>query len=219
MTVIKIDIVSDVVCPWCYIGKRRLEKAIEQLSGTFQFQVQYLPFELNPEIPGTGLDQKEHLVKKFGSEAKYQQLTQHTIQVAAEEGLLIDFTKQKVIPNTRMMHAIIGAAGEYGRQLPVADAFFKAYFSDGIDLTRKENLLSVAVSTGLANEVVTKIIEDDSSLVQVAMAENEFRKLGINAVPFYIINNQYGISGAQASETFVKAFYEIATKESDRQPA
>ncbi|MBA4056571.1 MAG: hypothetical protein C0490_17785, partial [Marivirga sp.] len=163
-----------------------------------------------------GVDQKEHLAKKFGGETKYYQITKQTTQVAADEGLQFDFSKQKVLPNTRMAHAIIAAANEYGKQLPVVDAFFKAYFSEGIDLTKKENLLSVATRSGLAAEVVEGILTDDSSLLKVVAAENEFKKLGINAVPFYIINKQYGISGAQATETFIKAFQEIATKDTER---
>ena len=210
---INIDIVSDVVCPWCYIGKRRLEKAIEQLSERFEFQLQYHPFELNPEMPEKGVNQKEHLAKKFGGEIRYQEITNHTTQVAADEGLRFDFNKQTVLPNTRLIHAIIAAAAKYHKQVATVEGFFRAYFSDGIDLSRKENLLSVAQSAGLEVDVVEKIIRDDSSLLEVEIAENEFKKLGINAVPFYIINNRYGISGAQATATFIKTFEEISAKE------
>jgi predicted DsbA family dithiol-disulfide isomerase len=211
--VIRIDVISDVVCPWCYIGKRRLEKAIEEQSGKFEFQLHYHPFELNPDLSENGVDQKEHLAKKFGGEIRYQEITSHTTQVAADEGLQFDFNKQKILPNTRVIHAIIAAAAEYGKQPPVAEAFFRSYFSEGIDLTKKENLLSVAKGAGLENEVVERILKDDSYLLKVEIAENEFKKLGVNAVPFYIINNRYGISGAQATETFAKAFEEITTTE------
>jgi predicted DsbA family dithiol-disulfide isomerase len=98
---ITIDIVSDVVCPWCYIGKRRIEKAMTELSDQFEFQVSYLPFELNPQTPKEGFNQKEYLTKKFGSEEKYNQITSHVASVAAEEGLKFDFSKQIVSQHPR----------------------------------------------------------------------------------------------------------------------
>ena len=211
--VIKIDIISDVVCPWCYIGKRRLEKALTQLSDQFDFELEYHPFELNPEMPETGVNQKEYLAKKFGSETKYHQLTNHTTRVAAEEGLQFDFSKQHVSPNTRKAHSIIQASKEEGKQLAMTEAFFKAYFTDGIDLSEKGNLISVAVNAGLQKEKVEELLADNSALAEVAVAEKEWQKLGINGVPFYIINNRYGVSGAQPSETFVKALEEIGAVE------
>src|SRR4051794_20418449 len=104
---IKIDIVSDVVCPWCYIGKRRLEKAIDQLSAEFNFEVEYHPFELNPQMPLEGKDQKDYLSNKFGGEERYEQITEHVTQVAGDENLEFNFSKQHISPNTRMVHSII----------------------------------------------------------------------------------------------------------------
>jgi Predicted dithiol-disulfide isomerase involved in polyketide biosynthesis len=104
---IKIEVVSDVVCPWCYIGKRRLEKAMDQLKDQMDFDVEFLPFELNPDMPKEGKDQKDYLVKKFGSEEKYQQITNHVVNVASQEGLKFDFQKQHVSPNTRDAHRIM----------------------------------------------------------------------------------------------------------------
>src|SRR5688500_1385875 len=136
---IKVDVISDVVCPWCYIGKRRLEKAMDKLSDAYDFEVEYHPFELNPQMPVSGLNHKEYLVEKFGGEDRYEQLTGRVTQVAAVEGLLFDFEKQKTSPNTRKAHALIQLAREEGKQLVVMEAFFKAYFSDGIDLTLDKN--------------------------------------------------------------------------------
>src|SRR6187399_1680124 len=126
--VIQIDVVSDVVCPWCYIGKRRLEKAIDAVSDQFDFEVNYHPFELNPTIPQEGLNQKEYLTSKFGGKARYDQLIGNTTSVAASEGLAFNFNKQAISPNTRNMHRIIRLAAEHGRQKQVVEAFFKAYF-------------------------------------------------------------------------------------------
>lgn len=209
---IKVDVVSDVVCPWCYIGKRRLEKAIAKLADTYDFEVEYHPFELNPQIPVNGLDQKEYLVEKFGGEERYEQLTGRVVQVAAAEGLTFDYEKQKTSPNTRKSHALIQLAHEEGKQLPVMEAFFKAYFTDGKDLTKDSILTEIAVEAGLDKTKVESVLQDESAVLQVALAEQEMYKLGITGVPFYIINKKYGVSGAQATETFMKAFLEAGTE-------
>src|SRR5579859_7797499 len=108
--VIKIDIVSDVVCPWCYIGKRRLEKAVDALSDKIDFEVEYHPFELNPDMPKEGRDQKEYLAEKFGGETRYNQITSSTEKAAALEGLKFDFSAQKTSPNTLDAHRLIAFA-------------------------------------------------------------------------------------------------------------
>ncbi|HTJ52746.1 MAG TPA: DsbA family oxidoreductase [Cyclobacteriaceae bacterium] len=206
---IKIDIVSDVVCPWCYIGKRRLEKAVDQLKDKYEFELEYHPFELNPGMPVQGVNQKEYLSDKFGGEERYHQITDHTTGVAATEGLAFNFQKQTTSPNTRASHTIIQLAKEEGVQLPIMEAFFKAYFTDGVDLSKNENIIAVAVAAGLQREVVEKRLADDDAKVRIAVEEKEMSKLGITGVPFYIIDNKYGISGAQNAETFIKAFEEI----------
>ncbi len=209
---IKIDIISDVVCPWCYIGKRRMEKAIDTLKHAYNFELEYHPYELNPEAPVEGIDQKEYLTKKFGGEERYNQITKHVSNVAAEEGLHFNFEIQKVSPNTRDAHRIIQLARQEGKQLEVKEALMKAYFVEGVDLSKKGNLIDVAAKAGLLKEKVEKLLSTDEGLVEVALAEKELQKLGITGVPFYIINNQYGISGAQPSESFVHAFEDIGAK-------
>jgi predicted DsbA family dithiol-disulfide isomerase len=208
--VIKIDVVSDVVCPWCYIGKRRLEKAIDQLSSDYTFEIEYHPFELNPNTPSEGVNQKEYLTEKFGSEDRYHQITAHTTQVAAQEGLSFNFDKQRVSPNTRLMHSIIQLAKLEGNHTQAVEAFFKAYFIDGVDLSKKENLSAIAKEAGLHHAGDERFFADQEALQKIAQGEQEISKLGISGVPFYIINNKYGVSGAQATETFVRAFREVS---------
>lgn len=203
---IKVDIVSDVVCPWCYIGKRRIEKAMHTLADKYDFEVEYHPFELNPNMPAEGVDQKRYLSDKFGGEARYEKLTAQTTAAAAREGLNFDFSKQKISPNTRDAHRIIQYARQEARQPQVKEAFMKAYFEDGIDLTKKENLVAVAAGAGLSAQNVEKLLSTHDGLAEVEFAEQELQKLGISGVPFYIINNKYGVSGAQASETFIDVF-------------
>ncbi|HEU5291272.1 MAG TPA: DsbA family oxidoreductase [Cyclobacteriaceae bacterium] len=210
---IKVDIVSDVVCPWCYIGKRRLEKAIDSLKEKFDFELEYHPFELNPDTPISGVNQQEYLTKKFGGgEARYQQLTNHVTQVAAGEGLHFNFAKQHVLPNTRDAHRVIQFAKQEGKQPEAKEAFMKAYFEDGIDLSKKENLIDVAVQAGLSKQAVEKLLSTEEGRESIVKVEREMQQLGITGVPFYIINNKYGVSGAQPSTTFIQAFEDIGSQ-------
>jgi predicted DsbA family dithiol-disulfide isomerase len=208
--VLQINVVSDVVCPWCYIGKRRLENAMNLLSEKFEFQVEYFPFELNPQIPVGGVEQKSYLTQKFGGEERYQQITQHVTKVAEGEGLDFQFEKQKISPNTRNAHRLIQLAKEDDQHLPLVEAFFKAHFTDGIDLSSNDNLIDIAASVGLDRSKVQLFLESNTGTAEVEMAEQQLRQSGITGVPFYIIDNKYGISGAQSPESFVKAFEEIA---------
>ena len=209
---IKVDVVSDVVCPWCYIGKKRLEKAIDQLSSEYDFEIEYHPFELNPHTPSEGLNQKEYLTEKFGGIEQYDLITSRTNRVALQEGLTFNFDKQLISPNTRKAHALIQLAKEHNKQLEITEAFFQAYFTDGIDLSNDDNLVSIAVAVGLDKAIAQAAISNKNLLDKITEREKELQGLGIRGVPFYIIDNQYGISGAQASETFVKALKEVGEK-------
>lgn len=210
--IILIDIVSDVVCPWCYIGKRRIEKAMADLSDTYTFLVTYYPFELNPQMPSTGADQREYLTKKFGGAERYKQITEHVTQVAATEGLQFNFDKQRVSPNTRNLHRVIELARQQGRQAEVKEAFLKAYFTDGTDLSKIDAIVDVAGRAGLHPESVSTLLAGNDGLAEIELAEREMQRNGVTGVPFFIINNKYGISGAQPSETFKQAFNQIASE-------
>jgi predicted DsbA family dithiol-disulfide isomerase len=206
---ITIDVVSDVVCPWCYIGKRRLEKAMDQLSEHYDFEVAYQPFELNPDMPKEGVNQKEYLSKKFGGEARYDQITSQTTQTAAAEGLKFDFSKQKISPNTRDAHRIILLSKEEGKQPETNEAYMKAYFEEGVDLSKKENLVATAVKAGLPEEKVIAWLDSDKGLSEVELSEQINHQRGISGVPFFIINNKYGVSGAQPSDAFIDMLTQV----------
>lgn len=209
---VKIDVVSDVVCPWCYIGKRRLEKAIDELADQYNFEITYHPFELNPAMSDEGADQKKYLTAKFGGEERYHQITKQVTQVAATEGLEFNFDKQKVSPNTRNAHRIIELARKEGKQGAMKEAYLKAYFTEGVDLSKTENLVAIAASVGLEKEKVEALLATEEGLAEIEMAEAEMQKLGVSGVPFYIIENKYGISGAQPTATFKQAIREIGSK-------
>lgn len=207
--IVKIDVVSDVVCPWCYIGKRRLEKAIDQLKNEFDFQVEYHPFELNPTMPAEGRNQKEYLAAKFGGEERYRQITSHTEKTAAQEGLNFDFSKQKTSPNTFNSHRLIAFAKTKGKQAELKEALMSAYFEKGIDLTKAENLVNIAVEHGLDAGETEQFLNSDKLAAEVKLEEQMNYQRGISGVPFYIINNKYGVSGAQPTDVFVNALTEI----------
>jgi predicted DsbA family dithiol-disulfide isomerase len=212
--IIKIDVVSDIVCPWCYIGKRRLERAIETLETTYEFEIEYHPFELNPNHPATGVDHRTFLVSKFGSEDRYQALTDHVSSIASQEDLTFNYDLQKILPNTRKAHALVQLAGQEGVQGVLVELLFKAYFTEGTDLSSNDTLLDIAAESGIDRVNAEQYLSDENSLLQVALAEQQMYKLGISGVPFFIINRKYGVSGAQTPDVFIKAFQEITTEKS-----
>lgn len=211
-TKIRIDVVSDVVCPWCYIGKRRLENALSRLPQDIEVDINFLPFELNPELPKGGSDHKQYLSNKFGSHERYEQLTSHVVNVASEEGLKFDFGKQSVMPNTLDSHRLILFAKKAGKQIELKEALMKAYFEDGVDLSKHENLVSIAVANGLDRNEVQSFLATDEGAKEIKEMEQLNLQRGISGVPFYIINNKYGVSGAQPSDAFLEMLTEIASE-------
>ncbi len=212
---IKIDIVSDIVCPWCFIGKRRLEKAMTAMADEFEFDVHYLPFELNPTIPAAGLDQKAYLADKFGGTERYEKLTGHVTRMAAAEGLNFDFQRQRISPNTRQAHRLVWFAQEQGKGDQVQELLMKAYFEDGVDLSRSSNLAELAAKAGMDQAEVQRFLGSTEGEAEVEAAEKFSFQRGVQGVPFFIINDQFGISGAQSPEVFKQALTEIGSTSVD----
>jgi len=209
--VIKIDVVSDVVCPWCYIGKRRLEKAIDQLKDKIAFVVEYHPFELNPDAPKEGLNHKAYLMEKFGGEIGYQKMTNHVVGMAAQEGLKFNFSDQHISPNTLDAHRLIAFAKRHGKQSEMKEALMNAYFEKGVDLSENQNLVPIAAALGLDGSDVETFLKGNELTIEVKLEEHRNQQRGISGVPFYIINDKYGVSGAQPTEGFIQAFMEIGS--------
>lgn len=212
-TKIKVDVVSDVVCPWCYIGKRRLEAAIRQLPQDVEVEVRHLPFELNPTLPAHGTDQKEYLRSKFGSDDRYLQLTERVTSVASTEGLNFDFKSQHVLPNTLNAHRLIQFATDANVQGAVVESLMKAYFEDGVDLSKQETLLDIVAQAGLDRRAASQLLQSGDDIAAIREMEDLHHQRGISGVPFFIINNKYGVSGAQPSDTLVQVLTEVATEE------
>lgn len=207
---LQVDVVSDVVCPWCYIGKRRLEKALATLPPEYEVEVRFLPFELNPDTPKAGVDHHSYLSNKFGGAARYEQLTAHVTQVAAGEGLAFRFDQQHVMPNTFDSHRLIQYAQSHGRQAAVKEALMKAYFEQGVDLSKPENLVRIGVECGLNEDETAKYLASSQGIEETKAMEQLNYRRGISGVPFYIINQKYGVSGAQPSEAFVQILTGVA---------
>jgi len=209
---IKVDVVSDVVCPWCYIGKRRLENAISRLPENIEVEVTHLPFELNPNLPTEGTSQQQYLTDKFGGNERYLHLTARVSSIAEGEGLNFDFTRQRVLPNTLDAHRLIQFAPTSKVQGAVVESLMKAYFEDGVDLSNRENLLEIAERAGLSRQAAANLLQSDAGIMEIRGLENLNHQRGISGVPFFIINNKYGVSGAQPSETLQQIFAEVGNE-------
>jgi len=183
-------------------------------SDRFDFEVEYFPFELNPHMPEEGADYKEYLCKKYGGESRFHELTEHVRRTAAREGLQFNLELQRTSPNTRNAHRIIMIARDEGKQLDVVEAFFRAYFIEGVDLSRVENLLDIAEDVGLDSDMIEALLNSNTGKLEIEMAEKELHDLGITSVPLFIIENKFAISGAQSVEAFTKAFEEAGRESS-----
>ena len=197
-----IDVISDVICPWCFIGKRRLEKALAGRPAT----VRWHPFQLNPDMPREGIDRKDYRIKKFGSWERSLELDAQVAAAGRGEGIAFDFDRMARTPNTLDAHRVIWLAGERGVQDAVVEALFLAYFTDGRDLSDRATLAEVAAGAGLDRDEVDELLEGDKGLDVVRAGEEQARRLGVSGVPFFVVNGKVALSGAQPPELFRQAF-------------
>lgn len=197
-----IDVISDVVCPWCFIGKRRLEKALVGRAAS----VRWHPFQLNPDMPREGLDRKSYRIRKFGSWERSLELDAQVAAAGEGEGIAFHFDRMDRTPNTRDSHRIIGLAGERGVQDAVVEALFLAYFTDGRDLSDRATLAEIAAGAGLDRDEVGTLLAGDAGVDVVRAGEEQARRLGVSGVPFFVVNGRVALSGAQPPELFRQAF-------------
>lgn len=211
MQKLKLDIVSDVVCPWCVIGYKRLEIAMEELRGEMAFEIDWHPFELNPDMPPEGENVVEHITRKYGVTAQQSAETRRRIaEVGRELGFTFNMTDDRRIYNTFDAHRVLHWAGEQGRQQAFNLGLFEAYFTNGENPSDPNVLRRVARSLSLDEAEVTDILAGERYAEEVRAEEERYTEAGIHAVPAFIVNGQYLISGAQEPQTFSKAFRSIA---------
>jgi predicted DsbA family dithiol-disulfide isomerase len=194
---VTIDIVSDVVCPWCYVGKRRLERALGSMELESAPKIIWRPFQLNPGMPREGMDRKTQRVAKFGSWEAALDRDAMVAQAGAADGIPFAFDKILRTPNTFDSHRLLWFADRSGLQDELAEALFAAFFVEGMDIGQTEVLVEVACATGLDRKTVTDFLEGNGGVAEVEEEEAHFKNLGINAVPFFIINGRHALSGAQ----------------------
>jgi predicted DsbA family dithiol-disulfide isomerase len=202
-----IEIASDVICPWCYIGKRRLEKALALVKDDVAAQIVWLPFQLNPGMPAEGLPRAEYRKAKFGSVERGRQLDARVAAEGAGEGIEFAFERMLRTPNTVQAHRLIQLAQQQGRSGNVVDALFRAYFEEACDIGDPAVLAEIAQRGAVAGW------PDAADAKAVAAMEEEVRALGISAVPTFIIERRLGVSGAHPPESLAAALREAAAAE------
>jgi predicted DsbA family dithiol-disulfide isomerase len=212
---LSIDVVSDVVCPWCYIGKRRLEAALElyrkQRPDAPAPEVAFHPFELNPDMPREGIARADYIAKKFG--ARGYSAHDRLVHAGAQLGIAFAFDGITRQPNTLGAHALIEAARRKGVQGAVKEAMLKAFFVDGRDLTHEDTLVAIAAEAGLDRKDAEAGVADESLRSAVAEEEEKARAMGVQGVPFFVFNGRLAVEGAQPPEVLFEAMLE-AEKES-----
>ena len=204
-----IEIYSDIVCPWCYIGKRRLERALDQLNGAAQARITWRPFQLNPTMPKEGMDRATYLEGKFGSLDAFRQLEEHVLAAGAAERIPFAFDKMARTPNTFLAHRLIWYAEQQGRQDAVVESLFRGYFEEGADIGVLAILVQLAGRSGLSVEAVDRFLQSDEGTEEVKAEEAAGHRLGIRGVPYFVLNQAYGISGAQPVDVFVSAIEKV----------
>jgi predicted DsbA family dithiol-disulfide isomerase len=201
-----IEVVSDVICPWCYIGKRRLGKALAALEGEVSTEIRWLPFQLNPGMPPEGMPRAAYRTAKFGSVERSRELDARVASEGRSEGIEFAFERIERTPNTVAAHALVGLAQDQGRADAVVDALFRAYFEDAQDIGESETLAAIAQRCGVSGW------PRRDGATEVVALEQSMRGLGITAVPTFIVGRKFGISGAHPPETLVAAIRETAEK-------
>ena len=216
MNTLKIEIVSDVVCPWCVIGFRNLKKAIKELENELSFKISWKPYELHPEIPSNGYDKELYMQQKFGpnrEKGAYDEI----IKIGKDLNFNFNFSKSERIPNTFLAHRLLWYSKQKNLQNELSEALFYAYFTEGQDIGSIKILANIAVGIGLDALKVRTFLESESGINEVVDQEKESLERSIGAVPTYIINDQYLIQGGQQPETFVAFLRKIQNKEIEKQ--
>ncbi len=211
-TPVTIDIVSDVMCPWCYIGKKRLEKALGSLDDSIPVDVRWRPFQLAPTLPPEGKDRRQYLSEKFGGDGRAAKIYQAVREAGQYEGIAFDFEAIGKAPNTLDSHRLIrwAASGGEGAQDRVVTRLFQLYFEEGADLTDRRVLLDAARDAGLDASIVEALLAGDSDReavqAEIAMAS----RMGVTGVPCFILNGKYAVMGAQDAGILADAIRQVS---------
>ena len=216
---VTLDIISDPICPWCYIGKARLDQAIAE-SGLDPFDVSWRIFQLNPTMPPEGMDRQAYLEAKFGGPEGAERGYAHVRRTAAETGLDIKFDAIRRTPNTFDAHRLIRWAGNTGHQPAVVQHLFHRYFEQGEDISDHAILLDVAEAAGMERAVVAELLAGDADRETLSAEEQAARRMGVSGVPCFVIDGRYVLNGAQDVETWKKVIAELTeARAAEAEPA
>ncbi|MCV2890062.1 DsbA family oxidoreductase [Ruegeria aquimaris] len=208
---VKLDILSDPICPWCYIGKTHLEKALAAIPD-HPFVIEWHPFQLNPDMPEGGMDRREYLETKFGGKDGAVRAYAPVVEHAQKAGLNINFEAMSRTPNTLDAHRLIHWAGIEGKQTQAVDALFRAYFVDGRDIGNHEVLGDIADGIGMDAAVIQKLLKTDADREDIAKRDTHSREMGVNSVPTFIVANKHAVPGAQPPELWEQVIREIMSQ-------
>ncbi|MEO8158592.1 MAG: DsbA family oxidoreductase [Betaproteobacteria bacterium] len=204
----QIDVISDVVCPWCFIGKRNLERALEMWQVQHPDEapvVRWHPFQLNPDLPASGVPRKQYLENKFGGPARAKEIYARVSAAGERVGIDFAFDSIQVQPNTIDAHRLMHHAGELGKQDAMAEVIFRRYFLEGADLTNRETLADIAQQAGLDRDETLAYLAGDADRELIEEQDRRARTIGVEGVPFFIFNQRLALSGAQPPEVIVEA--------------
>ncbi|MDH3712508.1 MAG: DsbA family oxidoreductase [Gammaproteobacteria bacterium] len=208
----RIDIFSDTICPWCYIGKKRFEKALAQRSD-LALEIHWRAFQLNPDMPEEGMDRKHYVETKFGGPERARQVYARVASAGSEDDIAFNFEGIVRTPNTVASHRLIRYAGDQpGGQDAVVEALFEAYFIRGEDIGDLDVLVAAAEQASLDPQAVREFLASEEHLHAVRAEDVRARQLGIQGVPFFVIDDKYGISGAQPPDVFLQAFDQLTAE-------
>lgn len=212
MDLVNIDVVSDVVCPWCYLGKARLDQAIANVADDIHVTVNWRPYQLNPDLPPQGVDHKQHLAAKLGGQAAVDRAHEMLTGLGHEDGIAFDFEAVKISPNTLDAHRLIRWALTEGQETQgkVTALLFKANFEQGLNVGDHAVLLDIAAEAGLDRAVIAALLASDADKDAISEEIEMARGMGVTGVPCFVIDGKYAVMGAQTVEVFTGALRDIA---------
>lgn len=209
---VKLDILSDPICPWCLIGKAQLERALEARPN-HPFVIEWHPFQLNPDMPREGVDRRAYLEEKFGGRERAVQIYARVAEHAEAAGVAINFEGMARTPNTLDAHRLIHWAGIEGAQHHVVSALMRGYFQEGRDIGDRDVLADIADSAGLDAAVIRKLLDSDADLEEIRARDAAAREMGVNAVPTFIVAGKHAVPGAQPTEVWLRVIDEIMAQD------
>ena len=212
---IKLDILSDPICPWCYIGKNNLDRVLAKETIN-PFTIEWHPFQLNPEMPLAGMNRQDYLEQKFGGKQNAYRVYSRISSTAVKAGLNLELQLIKKTPNTLNAHRLIHWAGIEGLQNSVVSALFESYFVKGEDIGDLSTLVKIGASVGLDKDLISKLLKEDTELIEIKQRDANSRERGVTGVPTFIIANTHVLPGAQTEELWSSILLDIKQLKQDK---